>query len=155
MISNISYSLYSKNLFFDYATEYASKHDSILHPSKYKVTDNEYSDFLNFLKDKAFDYETESEAKLEDLIAAAKKEKYYSLSENEFNAMKSKLSHNKDKDLQTFSEEIKDLLTEEIVSRYYYQKGRIEYSLLSDNQVASAIELLKDQNLYNKTLSSK
>jgi len=155
VISNISYSLYSKNLFFDYATEYASKHDSILHPSKYKVTDNEYSDFLNFLKDKAFDYETESEAKLDDLIAAAKKEKYYTLSENEFNTMKSKLSHNKDKDLQTFSEEIKDLLTEEIVSRYYYQKGRIEYSLLSDNQVAKAIELLKDQNLYNKTLSSK
>jgi carboxyl-terminal processing protease len=155
VISNIAFSLYTKNLMFDFATEYASKHDSIKRPAKYLLSDSEYDGFLKFLKDKPFDYETESESKLDDLIAAAKKEKYYSLSENEFNALKTRLSHNKDKDLQTFRDEIKDLLTEEIVSRYYYQKGRIEYSLLSDNQVAKAIELLKDTSLYNKTLSGK
>jgi carboxyl-terminal processing protease len=155
VISNISYSLYSKNLFFDYATEYASKHDSIQNPRKYLVSDSEYDDFLKFLKDKPFDYETESESKLDELITSAKKEKYYSLSENEFNDLKSKLSHNKDKDLQTFKEEIKDLLTEEIVSRYYYQKGRIEYSLLSDNQVIKAIEFLNDSTQYTKVLNAK
>ncbi len=155
VISNIGFSLYSKNLLFDFATDYAARHDSILPPAKFLVSDKEYDDFLKFLKDKPFDYETESEAKLDDLIAAAKKEKYYSLSETEFNALSTKLSHNKEKDLQTFKEELRDLLTEEIVSRYYYQKGRIEYSLHSDNQVAKAIELLNDPALYNKTLSSK
>jgi carboxyl-terminal processing protease len=155
VISNISYSLYSKNLLFDFATEYASRHDSIQHPRKYLLSDSEFKDFLEFLKDKPFDYETESESKLDELISSAKKEKYYSLSENEFNALKSKLSHSKAKDLQTFKEEIKDLLTEEIVSRYYFQKGRIEYSLLSDNLVGSAIEFLKDSSQYNKILNNK
>jgi len=155
VISNIGFSLYSKNLLFDYATVYAAKHDSIKHPSKYTLNDKDYDEFLKFLKDKPFDYETESEAKLDDLIAAAKKEKYFGLSETEFNALSAKLSHNKDKDLQTFKDEIKDLLTEEIVSRYYFQKGRIEYSLISDNQVAKAIEVLKDPGLYNKTLNLK
>ena len=155
VISNISFSLYTKNLFFDYATIYAGQHDSITSPSKYMISDKEYDDFLKFLRGKPFDYETESESKLDELINSARKEKYYSLSETEFNALKAKLSHNKDKDLQTFRDEIKDLLTEEIVSRYYYQRGRIEYSLLSDNQVSKAIELLKDRNLYNKTLNQK
>jgi carboxyl-terminal processing protease len=155
IISNISYSLYSKNLLFDYATEYASRHDSIQSPRKYSITDEEYESFIKFLKDKPFDYETETEAKLNELINSAKKEKYYSISENEFNALKSKLSHNREKDLQMFKEEIKDLLTEEIVSRYYYQKGRIEYSLLSDNQVVKAIEFLNDSLQYNKVLNTK
>jgi carboxyl-terminal processing protease len=155
VLSNISYSLYSKNLIFDYATEYASEHDSILNPRKYLLSENEYIDFIQFLKDKPFDYETESEAKLDELINSAKKEKYYSFSVNEFTALKSKLSHNRDKDLQTFKEEIKDLLTEEIVSRYYYQKGRIEYSLLSDNQVIKAIEFLNDSTQTFKVLNAK
>lgn len=122
VISNISYSLYSKNLLFDYATEYASKHDSIVNPRNFILTDKEYESFIEFLKNKPFDYETESETKLDDLILSAKKEKYYNHSINEFSALKSKLSHNKDKDLQTFKEEIKDLLSEEIVSRYFYPK---------------------------------
>jgi carboxyl-terminal processing protease len=154
-ISNISYSLYLKNLLFDYATEFASKHDSIENPGKFMLSDNEYVDFIKFLKDKPFDYETESEAKLNELINSAKKEKYYTLSETEFTALKSKLSHNKDKDLQTFKDEIKDLLTEEIISRYYFQKGRIEYSLLSDNQVIKAIEFFKDSSQYSKVLNGK
>jgi carboxyl-terminal processing protease len=155
VISNISYSLYSKNLIFDYATEYNSKHDSIENPKKFKLTDNEFEDFIKFIKDKSFDYETESETKLDELITTAKKEKYFDLSLNEFIALKSKLSHNKDKDLQTFKEEIKDLISEEIVSRYYFQKGRIEYSLISDNLINKAIELLNDSTQLGKILNTK
>jgi carboxyl-terminal processing protease len=87
--------------------------------------------------------------KLEDL---AKKEKYYQNSANEFAQLREKLLHNKTKDLEAFKNEIKNLIQEEIVGRYYYQAGRIQSSLPYDIQVKKAIEVLEDQKLYSSIL---
>lgn len=153
MLSNLSISLYAKNLIFDYATLYAAHHDTISAPAKFSLSDTEYSDFVKYLQGKDFDYETESETKLDDLVKSAKKEKYYAFSEPEFKALKQKLAHDKFKDLQSFSDEIKSLLGEEIVSRYYYQKGRIQFSLVSDEQLKKAIALLEDHSRYRSILN--
>ncbi len=150
--SNISASLIRKNLIFDYATQYCIKHDSIPPAKIFKFTDEDYNDFVAFLKDKDFDYETFSEESLKELIETSKKEKYYNLAKKEFDALKTTLAHDKDKDLQTFKEEIMNLLTEEIASRYYFQKGRIESMLTTDKDAAKAIEILSDISKYNAIL---
>jgi carboxyl-terminal processing protease len=64
------------------------------------------------------------------------------------------LAHDKNKDLQTFKNEIQLLLYEEIASRYFYQKGRIQASLDDDPELARAVEVLRDPQLYASVLKS-
>jgi carboxyl-terminal processing protease len=153
IVSNITLSLVLKNHLFDYATQFCLRNEKISSPKEFKISDEEYSKFLEFLKDKDFDYSTRSEDNLKDLIKTAKREKYYSLAENEFNELKVKLAHDKNKDLETFKDEIKKLLAEEIISRYYFQKGRIEAVLTYDKDIMKAIEVLKDTAMYSSILN--
>lgn len=142
--ANITFKLYAENLLFDYATYFASKHDSIDGPHKFEVTNEIYNNFLNYLKDKEFDYSTSSNEKLNELIETAKSEGYYSVSKNEIEALRTKLVADKNKDLELFSNEIKDLLRDEIVGRYYYQKGSLISNLKNDPQLEKAKEMLKN-----------
>ncbi len=151
-VSNITISLFTKNLIFDYATWYAMRKTEAENVAKLKITDNDYNDFLTFLKDKSYDYTTRSDDQLTELIKTAKQEKYYGQAQNEFEALKSKLAHDKDKDLQTFSDEIRELLYEEVASRYFYQKGRIIASLNNDPELAKALEVLKNPEQYKAVL---
>jgi carboxyl-terminal processing protease len=150
--SNIALSLYSKNLIFDYATLYANKHVSAPSVGGLKPSAADYDDFLTFIKDKSYDYTTESDDELDALIKTAKKEQYYSTAQVEFEALRKKLAHDKVKDLQTFSPEIKGLLFEEIASRYFYQKGRILASLDDDPELNKAIEVLQHPEQYSAIL---
>jgi carboxyl-terminal processing protease len=44
------------------------------------------------------------------------------------------------------------LIQQEIVSRYYYQKGRIEESLETDPDISRAIQLFNDSQTYSGIL---
>jgi carboxyl-terminal processing protease len=147
-LSNITMSLYSKNLIFDYATLFAFKHTSVSGLESLNPDEVAYQAFIEFLRDKSYDYTTESDDKLEELMKIAKREKYYDGAVAEFEALKKKLAHDKVKDLQTFKKEIKSFLFEEIASRYYYQKGRIQASLSDDPEFAKAIEILDNSVTY-------
>ncbi len=152
MLSKISTSLILKNLTFDYATIYRQKNPEIATPEEYEFTELEYDKFVEFLADKDFDYETKTEEKLRKLIESAKNEKYYERADKEFEILKDKLSHDKNKDLQVFKEEIIQLLSQEIILRYYYEKGGIIYSLKHDPEIKKAIEIISDKDIYNKIL---
>jgi carboxyl-terminal processing protease len=145
---NITISLFIKNLIFDYATIFVAEKGPIDNIGEYEFTDNDYQKFLNFLEDKDIDYTTQSCKTLDELINTAKKEKYYTGAEEEFEALKQKLAHDKNKDLQTFKDEIIQLLMEEIASRYDYQEGRIKVSLKNDIQFEKAISILKNKEQY-------
>ncbi len=150
--ANITISLFAYNLIFDYATIFAYEHDSILPANKFEITDDIYADFIDFVQDKEFDYNTLSNDKLDELINTTKREGYYTLAKNEIESLREKLSANKNKDLITFKDEIVELLRDEIVSRYYYQQGRIITSLKNDEQLAKAIELLNEQDTISSIL---
>jgi carboxyl-terminal processing protease len=151
-LGQITIELYTKSLIFDYASRYSSQHESILPPTQYEFKDSQYQDFKIFIENKNFDYKTQTEIALLNLEDLAKKEKYYQNSANEFAQLREKLLHNKTKDLEAFKNEIKNLIQEEIVGRYYYQAGRIQSSLPYDIQVKKAIEVLEDQKLYSSIL---
>lgn len=152
-LSNIAVSLFVKNLIFDFATQYCINRDSISAPATFKISDNDYNKFIEFLKDKNFDYNTDSEDELKSLIDETKKEKYYEHAKAELEALKVKLAHDKDKDLVIFKDEIKSLISEEIVSRYYNRKGRLISILSNDKEIAKAIEVLNNKELYNSILN--
>lgn len=152
-LSKIAISLLMKSLIFDYATQYVIENESIDAVENFVFTDEDYDKFIAFLSDKDFDYSTKSESSLDDLIEQAKKEKYYQLVEDEFSVLKDKLAHDKNKDLLTFKDEIKELLAEEIVGRYYYTKGKIQYSLQFDPEVKKAVEILNSPETYASILN--
>ncbi len=154
-IAPITISLIARGWVFDYATEYFYKHDKISEPANFEISDEDFADFVSWLDDKDYDYTTKVEKTLDDLKEYAKKEKYYDDIEGEIKDLEQSVKHDKKKDLQKFKKEIKTVLSEEIVSRYYYREGLIEASFKTDNTVQKAIEVLNNTAEYNKLLTDK
>jgi carboxyl-terminal processing protease len=150
--SNIAVSLVTKYLVFDYATKFRITHPTIASSKEFAVTDEIYNDFVSFISGKEYDYTTKSEQSLKDLKENAVKEKYYDDIKTEYEALKAKIIHNKKSDLDKFKDEVKELLKEEIVSRYYYQKGRLEASLSFDQEVKKALEVFNKSETYKGLL---
>lgn len=146
--SKITQSLISKYLIFDFATEYKLKHETIADAEKFKLTNEDFNAFVLFLSGKEYDYTTQSEEAIEKLKELTIEDKYFDGLKTEYEALKNKIAHNKQVDLQTNKEEIMNLLQNEIVSRYYYETGRIKSSFTFDKDIKMAISALKDKSIY-------
>lgn len=151
-LAPIAVSLVNKGLIFDYATEYHYAHPTIATSRDFKLTDAEYQEFVGWLKDKDYDYTTRVENSIDDLIKMAKKEKYYEDIDEQIQSLKLKVHHNKETDLQKFKSDIKQILEEEISSRYYLRKGVVETSFSSDESIRSAVDVLNDSDRYQQLL---
>jgi carboxyl-terminal processing protease len=136
--SPITKTLAAKSFIFDYATKYRNSKPTITDPKKFSLSDTEYADFVNYLSDKDYNYSTRTEKLLNDLKVEAEKDKKLNDIKAEYDALKSKVSYSKKKDLTQFKAEIKQVLESEIVSRYYFQKGRTEYSFKNDDEIRGA-----------------
>jgi carboxyl-terminal processing protease len=135
----ISYTLVAGNHVFDYATTYFYKHPTLASPSVFQVTEEVYADFKKFLEGKEYDYTTYSEKSVQDMEKYLAKEPYFDEVKEQLEQIKSRVNHSKENDLDTHQKEIKKILSEEIVSRYYFQEGMIEANLQGD----PVIELAK------------
>lgn len=152
-LSKLTTMLYIKNILFDFATDYARKNTSIAKASKFTLSEAEYQEFKTYALSKEFEYSTDSEEVLKKLKETAEEEGYFDEANTEYDALLAKLTPSKARDLEKFKAEIKELLENEIVSRYYYQNGRIINSFTSDRIVLKAIEILQDNKTYNNTLN--
>lgn len=153
--AQITSSLMSKDLIFDYASAYYLAHPKIVPAKEFQLSDAEYNDFVTWLKDKEYDYTTKVETSIKDLAAAAQKEKYYDEIKVQLDALKTRMAHNKEHDLEKNKDEIREVLEHEIVSRYYFEKGVKEAGFDDDPEVKEAIRVLNDTALYQKILSGK
>lgn len=149
---HILISLLTENLFFKYATDYAASHPEIAAADEFVLSDDDYNDFVTYLTDKNYSYTTDTEKELEKLVEISKDEKYWKLAESEFSALQEALHVKKNQDLTIFKDEISDILTNEIISRYYFQKGRIQSSLASDEALIEAMQILADTDKYQGIL---
>ncbi len=147
-LSNVATNLVTGSVIFDFATYYNSKTEKIASPEEFVITPEIYSDFIQFVKGQDFKYESKTESELDNLLEVAKHEKYYDISKDEFEKLKLKLGHNLDQDLEHFKKEISELLADEIVSRYYYQKGAIKSALRDDSDVNKALDILHKPDGY-------
>ncbi len=155
MLSEITLQLYTQNMFFDFATMYRAENNELADPVIFKLSDEEYASFEAFVESKDFEFKTSSEQAFEKLLKTAKREKYYEVASEEFNDLEEKLSHNNLKDLETFGIEIRQILGEEIVNRYYYQQGRILAQIQDDPQLNKAKEILNEPGVLKEVLAGK
>ena len=153
-LSIIAINLYIQNVIFDFATNYMVANTLLPDPDNWTIDHELYEDFKKFVASRDFIYETSSEDALMKLISTAKTEKYYEFAEGEFDALQRKLAYNNQKDLDVFHDEISSLIKEEILSRYYFQKGRIKASIESDSQISTAIKFFEDPAKYSTVLSA-
>jgi carboxyl-terminal processing protease len=148
----IAQSLSAKGLLFDYATEYRNKHATLASASAFSLSETEYETFTKWLNGKEYDYTTKVEISLKELEDFAKKENYYSDIHEQIDLVRKKMSHNRVADLEKNKTEIREMLEQEIVSRYYMERGIKEASFDNDVQVQAALGVLRNRAQYKKML---
>ncbi len=150
----VAINLQTKYLIFNYATQYAMKHPTIAPANNFALTDDEYMDFVNYVKSHDFKYTTKTDQLLKQLKESTQTENYYDDLKDAYAKITSDIDEAKKNDLIKNKDEIKELLEEEIASRYYYDKGRIEVGLKNDKEAAKGIALLNDETRYDSIIKT-
>lgn len=153
--ANILYYLVNDNQIFDYATQYCLKHPTIAPANEFKLTDQDFQEFKEMVKQSDFKYDQQTGKLLKNLREIAEFEGYLEGASAEFEALEQKLQHNLEHDLDHSEKEIKQLLALEIIKRYYYQKGGIIEQLKDDPDLKAAINVLQSPQEYKQILSKK
>ncbi|MEO8796203.1 MAG: S41 family peptidase, partial [Daejeonella sp.] len=151
----ITQTLASKYFIFDYATKFRLQNPAIADAKNFTLSDSEYAKFVSYLSDKDYNYKTKTEKMLSDLGEEADKENKLKEIKPEFDALKSKVYFSKKNDLNQFKNEIKMVLESEIVSRYYFQKGRIEQGFKHDQDVDEALRILVSKSTLASILKGE
>ncbi|MDO8992175.1 MAG: S41 family peptidase [Daejeonella sp.] len=153
--SLITQTLASRYHIFDYATQYRNLKTSISDAKNFRLSDAEYNDFIAFLSKRDYNYDTRVEKLLNELRDEAEKENKIGDLKPEFDALKAKVSHSKKNDLVLFKDEIRKVLESEIVSRYYFEKGRLEQNFKYDNELNEAQKVLSDKSVLASILNGE
>lgn len=151
-ISRLALTMLGKNIFFDYATQFFFEHESIDSADKFTLSDKDYADFKAYVLNQDFTYSTASEEMLKKLHKTVEQEGFSDDTSEEYEALLNKLTPSKERDLEKFKSEIQEILENEIISRYYYQKGRAINSFKNDPFIDKAIEVLNNSKEYNTIL---
>ena len=153
VFNNISIALLTNFHIFEYANNFYRTHNEIPPADQFEITDDIYADFVQFLEGKEYNYTTESEHLSAMLKKAAKDEMYIDIIAPELEAIKEKINKSKKDDLTVFREEISFILKNEIVGRYYKQKGRVIATLSEDPEIAAALEVFKNKEQFHALLT--
>lgn len=150
---NILFYLMNEDVIFDYGTQYVLNHPQLASVADFKLTDKDYEDFKALVKEKKFTYDRQSEKVLKNLKEVAEFEGYMDDAKAEFEALEKKLTHNLDRDLDHFKKPIQEMIAQEIIKRYFYQKGACMERLKDDEDLKKALETLADQTKYEGILT--
>lgn len=155
MLSQVATELYLSNHIFDFVTSYYYKNPDIKDKSEVILGDKMFDEFVSFLKGRKFAYKTATSAALDNLVAIAKREKYYELNAEKFNELEKSLAVDLEKDLSLFRPELEELIEDDLMERYFYEEGALEHAARKDSTVIKAVQLLKNQARYAAILKPK
>ena len=153
-LSQFSALLFSKNIFFNYATQYHANKKEIATADKFQLSDDEYALFKTYVLNAKLSYSTAAQNALKKLKLEAEKEGTFDDLKAEYENILVKISPDPAKDLDKYRIEIAEMLENEIVSRYYFQKGRTINSFEHDPAVIKAIQTAMDNNSYNAIMKN-
>lgn len=148
----ITQKLFQDGFIYDYATLYAFNHASISEPRNFSLTNEEYQQFVTWMKGKNYTYSSYLDLQLKELTREAEQEKYYAELKPQLDQIKSKIEENKKTELTLYKDQIKKMLEEDIIARYYLEKGSVESSFKYDHEVKKASEVLLNRAQYTKLL---
>ena len=150
---DILYYLSQNVTLFDFVNDWCSRHESISPARDFRLTDQDYEDFKDFVCKSDFKYESNSGKALKSLIKIAQREGLADKAQDEFDALESKLQYDLKNDLDVFRKDLESVIALEIVIRYYYQRGAVEQNIKSDKFLAEAVKVLNDRKRYDSILA--
>lgn len=154
--SPLLYNLVKDNWIFDYANKYANTHDTIPSALEFEITDEIYADFKNDIDPAKLKYDKVLDDLLNELRKTAEDEGYLTdEAAAAIDALQPMLSNNINQDLDNKRNDIARYLGAEIAERYYYDKGRIIYTIKDDKAVQEARKVLNDKARLKKILATK
>jgi len=153
--SLITQTLASKYHVFDYATLYRIQNPSITDAKTFKLSDTEFENFVNFLSKRDYSYNSRIEKLLNEVRDEAKKESKLGALDTELDALNARISNAKKNDLTIYKEEIKKVLEGEIVSRYYFEKGRLEQNFKYDQDLSESIKVITNKSVLASILQGE
>lgn len=139
---------------FDYATEYAYNHPEPPDPVAFRLKDPDYQHFVNWMKDRSYSYVPMMETELGELEQELTRERYYDDVKDQLQQIHNKIRQDRVDELIRHKDQIKRLLEQDIVSRYYLEKGKVEAGIKYDEGINKAVEILHDTGRYNKILNT-
>lgn len=148
----IAQALYYNGLFFDYASQYYLKHSSVAASGQFDLTDQEYQEFVNWVKLKDVQYQSHLDNLVERLTEQSKEENVYEDIKGQLDQVNKKIAESRKRDLITHKEILKSMLAQEIAIRYYFEKGATETRFRYDQELKSALRLLNNPQEYKKIL---
>ncbi|MFT4601460.1 MAG: carboxyl-terminal processing protease [Arenicella sp.] len=151
--SRLTMSLVLSNIIFEFATKFRAENESIAVPREFHISDVQYQEFKTFALAKEFEYSTASGDLMEKLKETAEDENFMGDAQSEYDQLMEKFKPSKERDLEKFKKEILEILEDEIVVRYHFQKGRISHSLPDDPYIIESIKILNDKSRYNDILN--
>jgi len=152
-LSAVSEALLSQELIFDYATLYASRHASIGEARNFTLNDTDYLDFTTWVKTQTYTYQSPLEDQLRQLKATAKQERLFDELKPQIEQLEARLADSRKNDLSAYKDELRRLLQEEIVGRYFMERGRVEVNFKDDPEIRKAAEVLTSKTDYKKILN--
>jgi carboxyl-terminal processing protease len=154
-IAAIGQSLFTNGYIFDYATSYYLKHPTIAPASEFQLNDQEYGDFVAWMKPKTYNYRSPIEIQLAMITEEAKRQRTYNELRPHLEQLKAKLDESRRNDLQMFKDQIKSMIEEDIAAHYYLEKGATEVGFKRDEDVRKSIEVLNNPSSYKKILNQE
>lgn len=155
IVSELAFSLISNDFIFNYATDYVVNHPDLMSdPVTFKLTASEYADFVKNYPGKDYHYNTECDDFLEDFKKSSEEAHRFDSLKGQVVALQKKLEYLKQQEFEINKEEIKSLLEEEIVTRYFYNRGKIERMLKTDKDIIRAVSILTEANKVKTVLTT-
>jgi carboxyl-terminal processing protease len=105
------------------------------------------------MKAKDYNYRSPIEIQLSQLIREARNERFYNELRPQIEQLQARLTESRKNDLLTFKDQIKLLLEEDIVARYYLERGQVEVSFKQDAEIRMSIDMLNNSAQYRKVLN--
>ena len=149
--SPITDALVKNDGIFNYATRYYYKNPN-LGTRIPMISEADYQDFKQFLKDQKFSFDTETELALKNTLALAKKEKIDESISKEYQQLFTALQKSEENLLDKNQREIKNLMVDEIIKRYQYQEGLYQYYLKNNSEIKKAVSILNNSAEYKSIL---
>lgn len=149
----VTKALIAQGLIFDFATQFAVETVNLKSPRDFEVSNELYREFMTYVNEREFSYDTEADRQLDKLTETLQEEAYGTELKPQIDRIEAKLKAAKDQELQKEQARISQLLKEEIIKRYYYKDGVIESRLVDDQDVSQAVNILTDETRYQAYLA--
>ena len=154
-LPSIVYDIAASDVLLEYVGQFVASHPEIDVPGEFTLSDKDYAQFVELVKSSDFTYKRRTEEVMKLLERTARFEGCYEVAKEEFEALAKKMVGDVSIDLERSKKDIRPLLENDIVTRYYFRKGALEHQLRDDKAVEAALEILADPERYKKILSPK